>query len=116
MVEPWEFLIVALAAARITRFVVLDSLIGFNLDSGSKMSRRLDVFAYAPDGSDRSWVRAKIGDLLNCTYCTGFWITVACWAAAVWGPGWAIGFLTCWAAACVQALLNVADRALSSNA
>ncbi len=82
MLEPWAFIVVGLAAFRLTRFFVYDSLVGSNLESGSAWSRRLDTLVYTAEGKDRSFLRGKIGDLLVCPWCLGFWLTVATWA--VW--------------------------------
>jgi len=82
-VDALELIVLALASYRITRFLVRDSLIGFGPDSGSAMSVRVDRFAYfsttdaGPDGTDRSWLRGKIGDLLTCMWCLGFWVSAA---------------------------------------
>jgi len=81
--DALELVVLALAAYRITRFLVRDSLIGFGPDSGSAMSVRVDRFAYfgaaddGPDGTDRSWLRGKIGDLVTCMWCLGFWVSAA---------------------------------------
>lgn len=83
MLEPIEYVVLILAAYRITRFFVRDSLIGFGDDSGSAMSVRIDAFAYDSDGSDRSWIRGKVGDLLTCVWCLGFWISAACYIAFI---------------------------------
>lgn len=83
MLEPLAFLILVLASYRITRFLVHDSLMGFGPDSGSQVSMWVDRFAYeGDDGLDRSFLRGKIGDLLTCTWCTGFWVSLA--VVAVW--------------------------------
>jgi len=81
--ETTDFLILILlsfAAFRITRFFVKDSLIGFGSDSGSAMSVRVDNFAYYDNGDDRSWLRGKVGDLLTCVWCLGFWVSVGVYA------------------------------------
>jgi len=85
VLEPFEYLLLVLAAYRITRFFVSDSLIGFAADSGSGTSVAIDRFAYDSEGGDRSWVRGKIGDLLTCSWCLGFWISAACYLA--WSAG-----------------------------
>lgn len=83
-------LFVGFVSARITQFLVLDSLIGMNPETGSKLSEVVDRFAYWGDdweqseapvapGMDRSWIRGKVGDLLTCPFCLGFWISAACW-------------------------------------
>jgi len=108
--EPWQFVVIALAAFRLTRFFTLDSLIGANLDSGSKFSIALDAWAFDPEGTERGWLRGKIGDLLVCTYCIGFWISLGCWWL------WDRDFqhvregLLVFAIAGVQALLSKYDR------
>jgi len=116
MLTPFAFVVVALAGYRLTRLVVFDSLFGFNAESGSSMSRRLDVWSWAADGSVRpgvgGWFRDKVGNLLVCSYCVGVWLTVGCWALWVWGPSWARFGITAAAVAGVQALLSAADHRL----
>lgn len=70
-----EFIVLALAAYRLTQFFVFDTLFGGHPQSGSKFSVALDRFAYTPEGEDRSWLRGKIGDLLSCPWCLGFWMS-----------------------------------------
>ncbi len=96
-VEPWEFALVALAAYRITRFIVVDSLLGRTASEdeprGSGLRLRLDQFAYDDEGEDRSWLRGKVGDLLTCSWCLGFWVsvaTLAAWTADVEWLRWAV--------------------------
>jgi hypothetical protein len=120
MLTPFEMLAVALAAYRITRFFVWDSLIGFHPGSMSKMSQRLTNWAWVNDrterdGQDRSWLRGKIGDLLTCQYCLGFWIVCATWAAFRWGPEWVRVGVFVWAIAGGQALLSSIDHRLTSS-
>lgn len=79
----FQYALVVLAAYRITRFLVKDSLIGFGPDSGSKTSVRLDRWAYNEDGGDRSFLRGKVGDLLTCVWCLGFWVSAIVYVAAV---------------------------------
>lgn len=76
-----QYALVVLASYRLTRFFVKDSLIGFGPDSGSQVSVRIDRFAYTEDGSDRTWLRGKVGDLLTCVWCLGFWISAATYTA-----------------------------------
>lgn len=85
-----QWVILSFASYRITRFFVFDSLIGAHPESGSKQSARVDSFAYNHDGSNRNFVRGKIGDLLTCPWCLGFWISAACYLALVISTGgWA---------------------------
>jgi len=113
MLEPWQFIIVALCAYRLTRFFVFDSMLGANLESHSKFSQWLDVFAYNADGTDKSWVRGKFADLLVCPYCLGFWLSLGGWAAWTWGPSWVPYVVTAWAVAGAQSMLNITERKLS---
>lgn len=78
MVEPWVFVVLVLAVARVTRFVVFDSLMGSHLTSGTKWSQRLDLWAFKEDGTDNGWWRGKVGTLLVCPWCSSFWITLVC--------------------------------------
>lgn len=101
--------ILALASYRITRFLVLDSLMGFGPDSGSGLSVRIDRFAYDEDGSDRSWWRGKVGDLLTCTWCLGFWVSLAVLCAWTTTVPWELGtegVLTAFAVAGAQGYMN----------
>jgi len=87
--EPLEFVIICLAAYRLTRFFVKDSLMGFGPDSGSRLSVRVDRFAYDSEGNGRSWWREYVGDLLTCTWCLGFWISAMVYFAYLGGSlGW----------------------------
>lgn len=108
------FIIISVAAYRITRFFTFDSLMGFNLTSDSKISVRVDRFAYDEDGSDRSWWRGKIGDLLGCPFCLGAhisWILVCLWFR-VWP--WELGvdgWIYAFAVMGVQAFLSSRSNA-----
>jgi hypothetical protein len=92
MLDPWPAIVVALAAYRITRLIVLDSLLGEYPDAehprGTGYRRWLDRFAYQEGGANRSAFRGWLGDLLTCTWCTGVWVSAAAWAAWVWGADW----------------------------
>jgi hypothetical protein len=106
----WAVFIIALAAYRLTRFLVFDSLFGFNLASRSRMSGRLDRWAYTTDGKDRTYWRGKLADLLVCPYCTGFWVTIGVWASWFYGPTWLRVIVVLFAIAGVQAFLNHLDQ------
>lgn len=114
MLTPFGFVVVGLAGFRLTRLVVFDSLFGFNLESGSAMARRLDVWAWQSDGNARpgrtGWVKDKIGNLLVCAYCTGFWLTLGCWALMVYGNHPTRMAVTAVAATGLAALLNNTDH------
>jgi hypothetical protein len=102
-----------LASYRITRFFVRDSLIGFSLESESKMSQRLDAFCYTPEGSNRNWATGFIGDLLTCVWCLGMhvsWILVCIWFRAwPWElgvDGWISAFAVAGGAGFISSRMN----------
>lgn len=107
--DPVALLVVALAAFRLTRFFVYDSLVGSNLESGSRWGETLDRWAYTRDGKDRGWLRGKVADLLTCPWCLGFWLSLGC--VAVWAefPGWR-WVLVPWAVAGAQGILSTWER------
>lgn len=117
LLTPYAFILVALVAYRVTRFLVFDSLIGANLESGSSFSKWLDLFAYEPTGGDRSFIRGKIGDLLVCPFCTGFWVSLAVTCGWLWVAPWhlgRIGWLTVFAVAGVQSMAAAIDHRLTN--
>lgn len=126
-----ELLVLAVASYRITRFVVHDSLMGTGItESGrfaSGVAERIDHFAYTQDevdalgkitkqgGDNRSFLRGKIGDLLTCTFCLGFWISVGVYfaylsatvgQAGIEATPWAVHGITVFAIAGVQSYIN----------
>jgi len=113
--DPLEFIVLCLAAFRLTRFFIKDSLMGFGPDSGSRASVRIDRFAYLEDGTGRSWWREYVGDLLTCVWCLGFWLSAIAyfgWLSATVGwsgiesVGWQVHLLTVFGVAGVQGYLN----------
>lgn len=83
MTVDWlPFVVLCLAAFRITRFFLYDSLMGMGLvgkEFASPLAERVDRFAYDREGNNRSLLRGKLGDLLTCPWCLGFWISAACY-------------------------------------
>lgn len=124
-VTPFEFVVVALAAYRVTRFLLWDSLMGMGVVGGefvSKLGERIDRFAYDAAGNDRSWWRGKVGDLLTCPFCLGFWVSGGCYVALLAGSGreWSgapvvLHGLVVFAVAAVQSWLCVLDARLHSG-
>ena len=108
-IDVMTFVVLSFASYRATRFFVFDSLVGFNLASESQMSLRVDRLAYNEDGSNRSWLRGKFGDLLNCTFCLGAhisWVLVCLWFTAwPWELG-VQGWIYAFGVMGVQAILN----------
>lgn len=102
MMEAVLLLVLGVAAYRITRFLIEDSLIGMGMGQelqggkfvnvpNSPMAARLDGFAYNPDGSDRNWFRGRVGDLLSCSWCLGAWVSFSAYALWTWTLPWQEG-------------------------
>jgi len=89
-------LFLGLAAYRITRFFVFDSLIGSDMgpdpdlpDPASRWAEILDAWAYDPQThQDRNFVRGKIGDLASCPWCLGFWVSCLTFGLWTWSLPW----------------------------
>lgn len=100
----------AFAAARLTRFLVLDDLL-----EPWWRTRFLERFPPTPPGKEPTW-RNKPGDLASCGYCTGWWASGAMLAVfhlvglAWWPLRWDLGLW--WAVAGLQMLLNAVDAHL----
>jgi hypothetical protein len=103
-------LLVALAAARLTRLSVLDDLL-----EPWWRTRVLERFPQTPPGKDPT-LRNKLGDLISCGYCSGWWWSVGALAVAhlvglAWWPlKWDL--LLVWSVAAVQMLVNAIDAHL----
>lgn len=122
-------IVLGFAAFRITRFVVWSSLIGTACD-GQPLGngyRRPDTsvgvavyeFAYKPNGEYQGWFRGKLGDLLQCAWCLGFWISGSAyllWFQPAWQDlTWQDG-LNVFAVAAVQSLLNARHETIPVEA
>lgn len=85
--------VLVLVSYRVTRFLVLDSMVGFNVDSGSWLSEWLDAAAWG------SSIWSRLVDFLSCPLCVGFhvsWVVTSIWAR-MWPwylgvDGWMIVF------------------------
>lgn len=128
-------LLLGIASYRLTRFFVLDTLIGMGTEEtldpdtqrlvlvpNSKWGEVVFRFAYVSDeadehyGEDRSFIRGKIGDLLGCIFCLGFWISTAAFALWTWSLPWTVEnpqqwILSAFAVAGVQTFLNTRQDA-----
>lgn len=117
-IDWFVFTILSLAAFRITRFFLFDSLMGMGLvgaEFASPLAAKVDKFGYDKDGNNRTLIRGKIADLLSCPWCLGFWISAACYFAYLGATvGWAgitatplvVHGVTVFAIAGVQSYLN----------
>lgn len=88
MISLTVLIVLSLATYRITRFFLFDTLMGSRPESGTKWSAKLDAFGYNEDGSNRSFLRGKIADLLTCPFCFSFWVASALLALWTWSLPW----------------------------
>lgn len=96
IVNLLAFILLGLASYRLTRFILHDSLIGTHMDSGTQLSVTLDSFGYNSDGTDRSFLRGKLTDLITCHYCISFWISCGLLAAWTWSWPWTVSSPQSW--------------------
>lgn len=94
--------VLGLAAYRATQLVVWDTI-------GDKVRARIELWHAR---KFESVLRTFIRDLIGCTYCAGWWLSLVAvvvylTAAAQWGaaPLW-VHAIEFWAVAGIQALLN----------
>lgn len=118
-VAPFEWLVIVLASYRMTRLIVLDSLLGTYPDEdidgrrqseGTRWRRVLDQWAYDELGQNRGPLRGFFGDLLTCTWCAGVWITTLACIGWVYLPEYHAPWYVA-AAAGVQGYLNARPSA-----
>lgn len=76
---PMTLVVLALAGYRLTRLVVLDTILDGPRDW---LLRRLATRPHV-----KAPVRAKLSELLQCVYCVGVWATLAIVAVWHWAPG-----------------------------
>lgn len=94
-------LVLGLASYRVTRFLVLDSLMGMGThdkldpdlkvivqEPNSPLAAAVYSLCYNEDGTDRGFFRGKLGDLLGCWLCLGFWISCGILALWTWTLPW----------------------------
>lgn len=96
---PWEFALLALGAFRLTRLVGWDTL-----PPVARARARLLRTRGSPDGV--VWhERVLLGELVECPFCIGFWICLACYGAWLLAPTAALVVLTVLALSGVVGLL-----------
>lgn len=118
-------LLLGACSYRITRFLVLDSLMGMGThdkldpetktivqEPNSPLAAVIYALCYNNDGSDKGFLRGKLGDLVGCVFCTGAWVSFGAYAMWTWSFPWEQGveFQKWWCAAFavagVQAFLS----------
>jgi hypothetical protein len=68
--------VLAFASYRVTRFLVIDSLI-------ENIRARFQTFLFNKDGKLKL-IWHKLLDLISCTWCTGFWVSLVLYSVFVW--------------------------------
>jgi hypothetical protein len=79
IIEIIPLIVLAIAAFRITRFLIIDDLI-------HDVRARLYTFLanQAQKNGKLKFLWEKIYDLSACTWCTGFWVSVALYWTYIW--------------------------------
>lgn len=93
------FMILAFAAFRVTRFLVFDSLF-------SHTRQRILVWLA---NRKLSVLNHKALELITCTWCVGFWITLGVYSLFLWEQPWdftRLEWITTFGIAGVQGLLH----------
>lgn len=109
---PWVFVVMVLAATRLVHLLLWDQLIGTHPDTDTALSDWIQRWAWHPDGKPRSWWRNKLGVLVTCPMCSGFWLSLATVCVGSWLAPWSlghVGWVTVGAVWCVQCVLSVLD-------
>lgn len=82
--------VLALAAYRITRIIVLDEVLGAYPDEehprGTGLRKLADLFFYDAQGEERGPVRGWLSRLVTCSWCAGVWVSVA--LTCLWFLAW----------------------------
>jgi len=88
--EPWEFVLLLLAAYRTTRLLGWDTI----TDSLRRRATRLGSWQGGPLPQQ---YRSGLDAFLHCAFCLGFWIGLAWWAVWLAIDEWALWAATPWA-------------------
>lgn len=97
----WQFLLLALAAFRVTRLIGWDSIT-------EKIRQRILVKATGAMHGSRRVVTARktmLAKLISCPWCLGWWVCLAWWAAwEIWPAGTVVA-ATPWALSALVGLI-----------
>jgi hypothetical protein len=99
--DPWEFVLLSLAAYRTWRLLAEDTLLD------RPRSWLLGTPGWKPVASETppDGYRAELAYWISCPFCAGFWWATAWWAAWIFGGDWALLAATPWAVSAVVALV-----------
>lgn len=106
--HPWTFVLLALAAYRLTRLVGWDvitrplrePMTGRKEKGGGKDARD------SSRGTKRPWYRPHLDDFIHCPFCAGFWVCVAVWGLWLWQPHWTLVLSVPWALSAIAGLVT----------
>lgn len=119
-----QFIILSLAAARVTRLVVVDAI---TQGLRNRVFKHFPVEGQqvpgpAPKGahwtttaintSPIRWIVNKgsfVGELISCPWCAGFWITGAWWLSWVYAPSATVFFALPWALANIASFVTTKE-------
>lgn len=90
--SPWQFVLLALAAYRLTRLIGWDvitrpareALVGRYEKGSGKQARDTEL------GRKLGTYHRKLDEFVHCPYCMGFWCSLALWFAWWWQPHWTL--------------------------
>lgn len=92
--------VLALAAYRITRFLIIDSL---------TEGLRNTFHVWLTNRTKLKFVFEKIYELTSCTFCAGWWVSLALYSLFLWSAPWSFGrldWISVFAIAAIQSLLH----------
>jgi uncharacterized protein DUF1360 len=99
--QPWEGVLLALAAFRIWRLIAADTI----FDGPRKWIIGLG-YRWADGDPIPKKYREHWGIFMECPWCLGFWISVVVWAAWLAVDDWAVGLAVPWALSAVVGLVR----------
>jgi hypothetical protein len=79
MIDIIPIVILAIASYRLTRFLVIDTLI-----SNTRNKFHATVINRAQKQGKLKAIWEKLYDLTSCTWCFGFWVSLALYWAYIW--------------------------------
>lgn len=93
---PWQFVLLALAAYRLTRLIgwdvitrpIRETVVGRYEEGSGKKARDTER------GRKLRSYRRKLDEFIHCPFCLGFWVSVALWLVWSWQPHWTLIALT----------------------
>lgn len=121
--SPWEFVLLALAAYRLTRLVGWDDfppiaqarswLIGeewaYDFPMYPVIQDTADIedipTVTEPGEGEHRYRRPLLAHLIFCPFCVGFWISLGIYLGWVWGQDWALAVYTPFAVSGVVGLI-----------